>query len=152
MHPLYTFGPELYPDELYPQIPFVCDDDGPTFEAVFPDLENPHWYISPTDRPLYHAACVMGGNFTTLLWNRAMQIFRQLGLPPEAAIPYLRRTCENVAEHGAEALTGPLARGDRRTIRSNLGALEGDPWAEVYMAIVKAARPGLIDSESEDAE
>ena len=39
MHPLYTFGPELYQANVYPRIPFVCDDDGPEFEAVFPDLE-----------------------------------------------------------------------------------------------------------------
>lgn len=152
MHPLYTFGPDLYTDDVYPCIPFICDDDGPEFSDVFPALENPNWPIAPADRPLYHAACVMGGNFTTLLWNRAMEIFRDLGLPPEAVLPYLERTCANVAEHGPGALTGPLARGDRQTIAANLRALGDDPWSAVYRAIVEAARPGLLDPESEEAK
>jgi predicted short-subunit dehydrogenase-like oxidoreductase (DUF2520 family) len=144
MHPLYTFGPGLYPQDVYPRIPFVCDEDGPEFPAVFPHLENPNWRIASRDRPRYHAACVMGGNFTTLLWAHAMEIFRDVGLPPEAALPYLERTCANVAEHGGEALTGPLVRGDRRTILENLAALQGDPWAAVYQAFVQAARPDLL--------
>ena len=152
MHPLYTFGPELYPADVYPRIPFVCDDDGPEFADVFPDLENPSWRIAPRDRPRYHAACVLGGNFTTLLWTHAMEIFSDVGLPPEVALPYLERTCANVAEHGAAALTGPLARGDRRTILENLAALKGDPWAGVYRAFVEAARPGLLDDGDSDPE
>jgi len=149
MHPLYTFGPDLYPANVYPRIPFVCDDDGPEFADVFPDLENPNWRIAPDDRPRYHAACVMGGNFTTLLWTHAMEIFRDVGLPSEVALPFLERTCANVAEHGGQALTGPLARGDRRTILENLAALQGDPWAAVYRAFVEAARPELlVDSDT----
>jgi predicted short-subunit dehydrogenase-like oxidoreductase (DUF2520 family) len=152
MHPLYTFGPELYPAEVYPTIPFICDAEGPGFGEVFPDLANPNWTIAADQRPLYHAACVMGGNFSTLLWNRAMEIFRELGVPPEATIPYLERTCANVAQHGAGALTGPLARGDRRTIEANLAALGSDPWSEVYRAIVRAARPELLKIEAETTE
>lgn len=152
MHPLYTFGPDLYAPEVYPRIPFVCDDDGPEFAALFPDLENPSWRIAPRDRPRYHAACVLGGNFTTLLWTHAMEIFRDVGLPPEVALPYLERTCANVAEHGGAALTGPLARGDRRTILENLAALQGDPWAAVYRSFVEAVRPGLLDKTDSDPE
>lgn len=152
MHPLYTFGPELYDDDVYPRIPFICDDDGPAFTEVFPDFENPSWTIDPRDRPRYHAACVMGGNFTTLLWNRAMEIFAELGLPSEAALPYLERTCANTARLGPGALTGPLARGDRRTISANLAALDDDPWRDVYRAIVEAARPELSDLRSEEVE
>jgi predicted short-subunit dehydrogenase-like oxidoreductase (DUF2520 family) len=152
MHPLYTFGPDLYASGVYPTIPFICDEDGPAFGEVFPDLANPNWTIASAQRPLYHAACVMGGNFSTLLWNRAMEIFRELGLPAEAAIPYLERTCANVAEHGPGALTGPLARGDRRTIEANLAALDRDAWGEVYRAIVGAARPELLDNEPETTE
>jgi len=152
MHPLYTFGPELYEDDVYPRIPFICDADGPPFAEVFPDFENPSWTIDPGDRPRYHAACVLGGNFTTLLWSRAMEIFGELGLPAEAALPYLERTCANVARLGPGALTGPLARGDRRTIAANLEALAGDPWREVYRAIVEAARPELSDLRSEESE
>jgi predicted short-subunit dehydrogenase-like oxidoreductase (DUF2520 family) len=152
MHPLYTFGPELYDDDVYPRIPFICDADGPPFAEVFPDFANPSWTIDPHDRPRYHAACVMGGNFTTLLWSRAMEIFAELGLPSEAALPYLERTCANVARHGPGALTGPLARGDRKTISANLAALAGDPWRDVYRAIVEAVRPELGDQRSEEAE
>jgi predicted short-subunit dehydrogenase-like oxidoreductase (DUF2520 family) len=49
-------------------------------------------------------------------------------------------------------LTGPLARGDRKTISANLAALAGDPWRDVYRAIVEAVRPELGDQRSEEAE
>ena len=138
-HPLMTFGPESYNLESYRTVPFVIEEGGLRFHEVFPALRNPSWLIDPELKPIYHALCVLAGNFTTMLWTKAFDGFEQrLGLPREVLEPYLDRTRFNIAASGRDALTGSLARGDRRTVESDLRALEGDPYHEVYRAFIGA--------------
>ena len=138
-HPLMTFGPEPYDLETYRRIPFVIELGGPGFEDIFPTLVNPSWPIDAELKPLYHALCVLAGNFPTLLWNKVFGAFEgRLGVPRSALTPYLERTLENTLESGDAALTGPLARGDTGTIDLNLEALEGDSYQDVYRAFVDA--------------
>ena len=137
LHPLMTFGRETYDLETYRSIPFIEERGGHGFQEIFPLLKNPSWAIDPELKPLYHALCVLAGNFSTLLWSKAIDDFeRRLELPREALLPYLTATIENTARNGREALTGPLARGDAVTVERNLRALEGDPFAGVYRAFV----------------
>lgn len=134
-HPLMTFGPELYDLETYRSIPFIEESGGAPFREIFPLLKNPSWPLNPKHKALYHALCVVAGNFTTLLWSKAFTDFEQrLGLPREALQPFLAQTCRNTAAAGREALTGPLARGDVETVARDLRALGDDPYALVYRA------------------
>ena len=136
-HPLMTFGPEFYDLPTYRSMAFVTERGGVDFETLFPALVNPAWVIDPALKPVYHALCVLGGNFTTLLWAKVFADFEdRLGLPASALRPYLEQTCSNLVSSGGAALTGPLSRGDRKTIENNLEALKGDPFAEVYRAFV----------------
>jgi 2-dehydropantoate 2-reductase len=138
-HPLMTFGPELYDLETYRSIPFITECGGARFEDLFPGLVNPSWAIDRELKPLYHALCVLGGNFTTLLWAKVQGDFEaRLGLPGEALRPFLERTFRNVAASGGAALTGPLARREHGTVARDLAALAGDPFAPVYRAFVEA--------------
>lgn len=146
-HPLMTFGDELYDLEVYRRIPFVCDRGGPSFPELLPGLPNPHFVIEPGDRPLYHAACAMAGNFTTLLWQHAYTVFEErLGLPRSALFPYLERVADNL-QRASDPLTGPLARGDRRTVERHLAALDGDPYRSVYASFVAAHGEALRREE-----
>lgn len=139
MHPLMTFGPKPYDPETYRAIPFVCERGGLSFGEVFPGLPNPSRAIDPELKPLYHALCVMAGNFPALLWNKAFGEFEQrLGLPHELLRAYLYQTLENTLESGGKALTGPLARGDRGTVDRNLAALGDDTYAGVYRAFARS--------------
>ncbi len=134
-HPLMTFGPDLYEIDVYRSIPFVTEAGGPAFPEVFPTLPNPHQELDPAKKALYHALCVMSGNFTTLLWAQTFKEFENdLGLPREMLLPYLSRTIANLSASPDEALTGPLARGDKGTVEANLKALGSDPWRNVYRA------------------
>jgi predicted short-subunit dehydrogenase-like oxidoreductase (DUF2520 family) len=139
LHPLMTFGPEIYNLEFYRSIPFVTERGGAGFRELFPGLQNPSWPIDPDDKPLYHALCVLAGNFTTLTWLKAMDDFEaKLGLPRTVLRPYLERTAVNTLEQGREALTGSLARGDRETIARDLDGLRDDGFREVYLAFTHA--------------
>ena len=137
VHPLMAFGPELYDLDTYRRVPFVCERGRRPLAELFPGLGNPRFTVDPVDKALYHALCVLAGNGTTLLWQRAFAGFNKLGLPREALLPFLDRVARNLAV-SPDPLTGPLARGDRLTIDRNLEALAGDPYGEVYRALAGA--------------
>jgi predicted short-subunit dehydrogenase-like oxidoreductase (DUF2520 family) len=138
-HPLMTFGPDLYDLATYRSIPFLLDAGGTPFHDLLPGLPNPSFAIAASDRPAYHAHCVMAGNFSILLWLELFDHLEgRLGIPAAAAHPFLIQTARNLIADGSHALTGPLVRGDAATIAANLTALEGDPFREVYSAFARA--------------
>lgn len=138
-HPLMTFGNNLYKLSSYRQIPFILEEGGPSFEALLPGFPNEHFFISKEMKPYYHAMCVMSNNFTTLLWQKFFnELKEKLHLKKRVLYPFMQQTVENLIVKASEALTGPLVRGDHKTIESHLQALEGDPYKEVYEAFLKA--------------
>lgn len=136
MHPLNTFPPGRYGLDVYERTPFICEKGTLSFREVFPRLTNPHFEIDREKKSLYHAMCVMSGNFTTILWEKAFSVFKEkLELPREALIPFLETTMRNlVRPHDHSQLTGPLARKDIETINAHLEALKDDPFKEIYEA------------------
>jgi len=138
-HPLMTFTEELYPVESYRRIPFVVEKGERSYEELLPGLPNPHFYLEPGEKPLYHALCVLSGNFTSLLWAKVfVEMEGRLGLPREAAYPYMERIFENLMNPRVNPVTGPLVRRDKGTIESNLEALGEDPYRHVYEGFLKA--------------
>ena len=137
-HPLMTFGPTLYDLADYRAVPFVLDAGGTPFTELFPDLPNPSFTIPATERPYYHALCVMAGNFSTILWVKLFEeLERRFDIPASAAHPYLARVAANVKADAGQALTGPFTRGDAQAIAANLTALDGDPFHLVYAAFTR---------------
>jgi predicted short-subunit dehydrogenase-like oxidoreductase (DUF2520 family) len=85
--------------------------------------------IDDEGRAAYHAAASVASNFLVTLGATAERIAAAAGLEPQQArellAPLVRRTAENVAALGPErALTGPVARGDERTIEAQRQAVE----------------------------
>jgi predicted short-subunit dehydrogenase-like oxidoreductase (DUF2520 family) len=139
-HPLMLFGDELYDLETYRRIPFVCERGRRQFPELFEELCNPHTAIDPELKPLYHALGALGGNFSTILWLKVFgEAAGRLGLDRDLFYPYLERVTKNLME-SRNPVTGPLARGDDGTISRHLEALAGDPFCEVYRAVVEAYR------------
>jgi predicted short-subunit dehydrogenase-like oxidoreductase (DUF2520 family) len=93
--------------------------------------------LADADRTLYHAGAVIGGNFLVTLYRIAARLLSESGAPPEAIVPLMRRTIENDFE-----LTGPIARGDLRTVDSHIAALEqrAPDLVPVYRALTDATR------------
>ena len=138
IHPLMTFSDELYDLRVYREMCVVCERGRTPFRDLFPQLTNPSFEIDPEDKVLYHAMCTIAGNFTTLLWHKAFGEFEdRLGLPRSVLFPYLDRVADNL-KSSTSPLTGPLARGDGRTVAHHLEALAGDQFGDVYRAFVAA--------------
>jgi predicted short-subunit dehydrogenase-like oxidoreductase (DUF2520 family) len=69
-------------------------------------------------RALYHAGAAVASNYLVTLYRAASRMLEIAGAPPAALVPLMRRTIENGFE-----LTGPIARGDLRTIDAHLAAI-----------------------------
>ena len=84
--------------------------------------------ISSEGKVLYHAAAVIACNYLTALLDASVTLCGKAGIDPQTALaamsPLAAATLENVAELGtAQALTGPIARGDAQTIARHIDSL-----------------------------
>ncbi|MBL7543070.1 MAG: DUF2520 domain-containing protein [Bdellovibrionaceae bacterium] len=105
---------------------------------LLPHFANP-WSLLPDDKKaLYHALCVVAGNFPMILWSEVHQQFQALAIPPEALSTYIDRVVTNFKNEGPSALTGPIVRNDIKTIKDNLVALDGHRLKPVYESFLKA--------------
>lgn len=137
-HPHFNFTQQLYKEETYEKIPFVTDKGGKSFREIFPNLDNPCFEIAKKDRALYHALSVISGNFPTLLWQAVNRTYmKKLKLPDTFFAPYIQNCVEQFIEDPDNALTGPLVRGDKKTIQKNINALKGSPLQDLYKIFVK---------------
>jgi predicted short-subunit dehydrogenase-like oxidoreductase (DUF2520 family) len=98
--------------------------------------------IEAASKLLYHAGNVLASNDLIALVAAALRCYAEAGIAPEAAIamiePLLRESLANaLALGGAQALTGPVARGDAGLVARQLDALyKADPQiAAVYRAL-----------------
>lgn len=142
-HPLMTFSGDAYPLETYQKVSFVITSSR-DFSEILPDLPNEHYRISVDQKALYHAFCVMSGNFTTLLWKKMSQGMKDLHLPEHIFRPYLQQIAANILTDSQGSLTGPIARRDLETVKKNDQALAGDPYQKIYRAFLEVYFPESI--------
>lgn len=136
-HPLMTFTDELYSLETYESITFITEKGRKSFTELFPELKNPNFEIESTEKTLYHAYCVLSGNFTTILWQFFFDYLKSKDIPSSAAFPYLTSTSENLMKN-SEPLSGPIIRDDKKTINAHLNVLKNHPLKNVYISFLEA--------------
>ncbi|MGH9086012.1 MAG: DUF2520 domain-containing protein [Acidimicrobiales bacterium] len=89
----------------------------------------------------YHAAAVIASNHLVALLGQVERIAATLGIPLEAFLDLAEGTLANVRALGpADALTGPVRRGDLATVERHLAALPDDERAAYQALSEEAAR------------
>jgi predicted short-subunit dehydrogenase-like oxidoreductase (DUF2520 family) len=131
IHPLQTFANAVMGVRQLPGSP--CSVEGeeallPLAEALVTDLGGTPFRLAAEHKPLYHAAACVASNYLVTLIDTASEIMAGCGFSREEAFrllkPLLRGTNKNLSTFGpGRALTGPVARGDLRTVRNHLQAL-----------------------------
>ena len=99
--------------------------------------------IDDSERVAYHAAASIASNFLVTLEAAAERLAAGAGAPRELLVPLVRATVDNWAAHGPErALTGPIARGDERTVaRQREAVAERTPdLLDLFDALAAATR------------
>jgi predicted short-subunit dehydrogenase-like oxidoreductase (DUF2520 family) len=113
--------------------------------------------IDAAAKPAYHAGAVLAANYTMALVGVAARLAEEAGVAPETAarmyLPLVTGAAANLVELGAaQALTGPIRRGDAGTIRAHLAALPADlrPLYRLLgrAALVLAREAGLPDASA----
>jgi predicted short-subunit dehydrogenase-like oxidoreductase (DUF2520 family) len=107
-------------------------------------------------RPLYHAAAVFASNYLAGLIGAAGRLMAQAGVPEDEALqailPLARGSLENIGRLApAQALTGPVSRGDVETVRLHLRTLEPREralYASMGLEILELAEEGGLDEMS----
>ena len=110
--------------------------------------------IAEADRAAYHAAACMASNFLVALEEAAADLLARTGPEDARALlaPIVLRTAANWSERGADALTGPIARGDEATVARHQEALRrtAPELLDLYSALAERAR--AIASQSAERE
>jgi predicted short-subunit dehydrogenase-like oxidoreductase (DUF2520 family) len=103
--------------------------------------------LEAADRTAYHAAASIASNFLITLEAAAERIAATAGVDRALLVPLVRATVENWASLGPErALTGPVARGDRVTVKAQREAIvERAPDLVPLFDALVAATEALAD-------
>jgi predicted short-subunit dehydrogenase-like oxidoreductase (DUF2520 family) len=131
MHPLQSFASVDISQNPFKGIRIAIEGD---FNAVSAanqmarDMESHPLQIITACKPLYHAAAVVASNFLVTLMGAAFRLIQQAGVSPEEAFsvlkPLVEGTLANIDRVGvAQALTGPVVRGDVQTVETHFRAI-----------------------------
>jgi predicted short-subunit dehydrogenase-like oxidoreductase (DUF2520 family) len=145
MHPAMTFtGTDLDLARLAGCVFGVTarDSDRAMVQGLVDDLGGRIMWIGEDRRVLYHAALAHGANHLVTLVSQAMDLLREAGSPDPAATlgPLLGAALDNTLAYGDAALTGPIVRGDVRTVQAHLQnmAATAPSTVETYVAMARA--------------
>ena len=136
-HPLMTFMDSLYSLETYESISFITERNRKSFKDLFPDLLNKSYEINKNEKVLYHAMCVLSGNFTAFIWKYFFDYLKSQNISESAAKVYLNAVVENLISND-NSFTGPIQRNDTKVIEKHIEALNGQPIRNVYLAFLDA--------------
>jgi predicted short-subunit dehydrogenase-like oxidoreductase (DUF2520 family) len=145
-HPMNTFVAKSKAD--FTDVPFAIEGDTRATrvaETIARDLNGNGavFRIDAEGKPLYHAMGGFGSPLLIALLANAEVIGKAAGVkePRRALATILRKTIDNYIQNGAAAsFSGPMVRGDAKTIRKHLVALKKLPQQrDVYLALARSA-------------
>ncbi len=132
IHPCQTFAGREQAIANLPNSTFAIESEEPlktTLTEIAMSLNGDLVYLTSEDKALYHAAACIACNYFFTLVDIATDLWQNFSKSKEEAakayIPLLQGSVNNIASIGFPGcLTGPIARGDIKTIKSHLNALQ----------------------------
>ena len=145
MHPAMTFtGTDLDLDRLAGCVFGMTAGDAEReyAEGLVADLQGIPLWVPENKRTLYHAGLAHGANHLVTLVSQAMELLAASGAEDPAATlrPLLSAALDNALAQGDAALTGPIVRGDVKTVQAHLQDIAENAPATIpsYVAMAKA--------------
>jgi len=114
-------------------------------KALAARLEAQALLLSAEEKPLYHLALSISSNFLIILLHEVKELLKTAGLEESSVLeiltPLLNRTLQNVKNLGvANSLTGPVVRGDLKTLEKHLDVTSAKPGLDrIYRAMALEA-------------
>jgi len=127
-HPIFSFGSDLPDQSSLEGVYFDVDGDAPALnklKELFHAIGSRTIEVSADQKLAIHIASVFYSNFLTGLAKNAQEILRNAGMSGENLwqpfLPLIQSTLDNLStQPPASALTGPVKRGDFRTVDRHL--------------------------------
>ena len=140
LHPLQTFTRDRGAEQLdgaFAAVTAETDEARDVGIWLARTLGLEPFALADGQRAAYHAGAAIASNYLVTLRRAAGSLLEAAGAPPEALDPLMRRTIENGFE-----LTGPIARGDWKTVDAHLGAIRARrPQLEpMYVALAETTK------------
>lgn len=148
LHPVQSFPQKKTGPNHFKNIYFGLEGRGRALaliKKIVRKLGGQPFILEANNKPLYHAACSTASNFSVALLHMAVSMLKEVGLKQEKALrvlfPLIKGTLHNVRKFDISAsLTGPIVRGDLKTVRMHLEALQRFPsYLEIYRKLARAA-------------
>jgi predicted short-subunit dehydrogenase-like oxidoreductase (DUF2520 family) len=148
LHPARSFPEKKSGARLFRGILWTVEGDREAVRLgreIVRTLGGRAFVLREEDKPLYHAACSLASNAFVALEAASAALLEAAGISRRSAadvlLPLVQGTLQNVKKLGWEkSLTGPVARGDVRTVRRHLEALASRPLEdEIYRSLGKQA-------------
>jgi predicted short-subunit dehydrogenase-like oxidoreductase (DUF2520 family) len=145
LHPVMTFTGTSIDLARLDGTPFgVTSPDAlrPVAEALVVEMGGEPVWIQEGSRTLYHAALAHGSNHLMTLVGQTLDVLAAAGVddPARLVAPLLSASLDNSLRYGDQILTGPVARGDARTVAAHITALTGvsTQARNAYVALARA--------------
>jgi predicted short-subunit dehydrogenase-like oxidoreductase (DUF2520 family) len=126
LHPLQTFADGETSVEGTPCAVAGSSEDALRYATALAEaLGMVPFEVPEESRAAYHAAASIASNLLVALEESAAELLERAGVEDARRLlaPLVLRTAANWAERGPDALTGPIARGDRETIARHRASL-----------------------------
>lgn len=157
IHPVMTFTGTSVDLARLGDCPFGVTSPAsvrPVAEALVVEMGGDPVWVPEEARGLYHAAIAFGANFLMTVVLQSFDLLEEAGMsdPRRLMAPLLSASLDNALRQGDTALTGPVARGDARTVAEHLRRIRATSpeAATAYVALARltadrALGAGLID-------
>ena len=133
IHPLCAVNDKYKSHKDLSKIYFTIEGDKEKLDVMsdlFLRLGNKVNIIDTAEKTRYHLAATMASNLVVGLVDMAESI-----IPHDALVPILKSNMDHIVEDGTvNALTGPIERGDAKTVKMHLEALK-DSEVDAYKAV-----------------
>jgi len=148
LHPIQSFAQKKTSPTKFENIYFGlegCSEALALSRKIVQELGGRPLILQAKDKALYHAACSTASNFLVVLLDTAVSLLKQVGLQEEEALhillPLVKGTLHNVKKFNIRAsLTGPVIRGDQKSIQKHLEVLRNfPPYYETYTRLASQA-------------
>jgi len=131
-HPVQTFSKCNSESDRYLSGIYISLEGGKTFreygKLLIREWESETFILKPEDKVTYHLICVLSSNLLIAYFKLISELGERIGISVnrfnKIFFPLIRTAMENMVKDGFEkSLTGPIARGDYRTIQKHKSAL-----------------------------
>ena len=142
IHPLKSFADSMLSFQSFENTYCTYEgDDGGILRAIFEKIGGIVLGINQDQKPLYHSAATIASNYTVTLFDSVFQCFIASGLTSDDALILTHSLMSDALENmknlksAKKALTGPIARGDAKTVERHINALSNTPYQKLYQIL-----------------